>query len=383
MDYGNGSALRNRKVLVTGGCGFIGSALVRTLVGECEAQVLNIDKLTYAGSPSTVAPVAHRRGYEFARIDISDRAQLEDAIRRFEPDAVVHLAAESHVDRSIDGPADFIQTNVVGTYTLLEASLRHYRSLPEAKRQQFRFLHISTDEVYGALGHEDAPFTERTQHRPNSPYSASKAASDHLVRAWGKTYGLPFIISNCSNNYGPYQFPEKMIPTMILSALQGQKLPVYGTGENVRDWLFVEDHVSALLHLLIAGRPGDTYLVGGGAELRNVELVHELCAVLDELRPGCAEQPHAQLICFVPDRPGHDLRYAVDSSKIRSELGWQPKESLASGLRRTVRWYLDNEPWWRERLGTIAIGERMGLKGQTITAEKCEIASSAKGAALG
>ena len=376
MGHGNGSALRNRKVLVTGGCGFIGSALVRGLMRDCEAHVLNIDKLTYAGSPSTVAPVAHLRGYEFARIDIADSARVDEAIGHFEPDALVHLAAESHVDRSIDGPADFIQTNVIGTYTLLETSLRYYRSLPENKRQQFRFLHISTDEVYGALGHEDAPFTENTQHRPNSPYSASKAASDHLVRAWGKTYGLPVIISNCSNNYGPFQFPEKMIPTMILSALHGQTLPLYGMGENVRDWLFVEDHVAALMQLLVAGRPGETYLVGGGAELRNIELVQELCGVLDELRPGRAERPHAQLIQFVPDRPGHDLRYAVDSSKIRAELGWQPKETLTSGLRRTVRWYLDNEPWWRERLGTVAIGERMGLKRQ-------ETAGLAKGVALG
>jgi dTDP-glucose 4,6-dehydratase len=381
MADGSGLALRNRKILVTGGCGFIGSALVRALVRDCEAQVLNLDKLTYAGCPSTVAPVAHLAGYEFARVDVADSVRVGEAISQFEPDAVVHLAAESHVDRSIDGPADFIHTNVVGTYVLLEASLRCYRLLPAGKREQFRFLHISTDEVYGALGHGDAPFSEDSQHRPNSPYSASKAASDHLVRAWGKTYGLPVIISNCSNNYGPYQFPEKMIPTMILSALRGQRLPVYGTGENIRDWLYVNDHVSALLQLLIAGRASETYLVGGGAELRNIDVVQQLCAVLDELLPACAQRPHAELIRFVPDRPGHDLRYAVNSSKIRSELGWQPKESLGSGLRRTVKWYLDNEPWWRERLGPLAVGERIGLKRQT--GDTPGTADSRKGAALG
>lgn len=365
MAYGNGQKLRDRKILVTGGCGFIGSALVRHLVDSCGARVLNIDALTYAGDPSTVAFVAHSPLYQFEHLNICDTVRLTEAIRRFEPDGIIHLAAESHVDRSIDKPADFIQTNILGTYTLLEAALAYYRSLEESRREQFRFLHISTDEVYGALHHDDAPFTEASQLRPNSPYAASKAASDHLVRAWGVTYGLPFIISNCSNNYGPYQYPEKMIPTMILSALHGFSLPVYGSGENVRDWLFVEDHVAALILLLTAGRPFETYLTGGGAEICNIELVRQLCAIMDNLRPGCAEFPHRNLISFVPDRPGHDLRYAVDSSKIRTELGWQPHESFASGLQKTVQWYLANEPWWKKRLGGRRIGERLGLSANT------------------
>lgn len=361
MAYGRGEELHERKMLVTGGCGFIGSALVRHLVDGCGTRVLNIDALTYAGDPSTVASVAHSPLYQFEHLNICDTIRLTEAIRRLEPDGIIHLAAESHVDRSIDKPADFIQTNILGTYAVLEAALTYYRSLTESKRDQFRFLHISTDEVYGALDHDDAPFTEASQIRPNSPYAASKAASDHLVRAWGMTYQIPVIISNCSNNYGPYQFPEKMIPTMILSALHGLPLPVYGSGENVRDWLFVEDHVAALVLLLSSGRPGETYLVGGGGEIRNIDLVRQLCAVMDELRPGAAEFPRRNLISFVPDRPGHDLRYAIDSSKIRTELGWRPRESFASGLQKTVRWYLDNESWWKERLGGGRIGERLGL----------------------
>jgi dTDP-glucose 4,6-dehydratase len=369
--------MRGRRIVVTGGCGFIGSALVRHLVGNCGARVLNVDKLTYAGTESSVEAVARLPEYEFLRLDICEAAKLAEAIGRFQPDAIAHLAAESHVDRSIDGPADFIQTNVVGTYALLEVSLGYYRTLSEHERQRFRFLHISTDEVYGALGHGAPPFTERSQYLPNSPYSASKAASDHLVRAWGKTYGLPVVISNCSNNYGPYQFPEKMIPTMILSALAGRPMPVYGTGENVRDWLFVDDHVSALVALLAAGRPGETYLVGGGAELRNIDLVRALCGVLDELRPGCAETPHEKLISFVKDRPGHDLRYAVDSGKIRAELGWQPQRDFRSGLRSTVRWYLENEGWWRERLGGADGGQRRGLG--SIPAAKKPVAEASRG----
>ena len=361
MAFGNGQELHGRKILVTGGCGFIGSALVRHLVDGCGARVLNIDALTYAGDSSTVASIAHSPRYQFKQLNICDAVRLTEAVRRFEPDAIMHLAAESHVDRSIDRPADFIQTNILGTFALLEAALTYYRSLAKSNREQFRFLHISTDEVYGALDHEDAPFTEASQIRPNSPYAASKAASDHLVRAWCVTYGLPAIVSNCSNNYGAFQYPEKLIPTMILSALHGFPLPVYGSGENVRDWLFVEDHVAALVMLLVLGQPGETYLIGGSAEIRNIDLVHQLCSVMDDLRPGCAEFPHEKLISFVADRPGHDLRYAIDASKIRAELGWQPRESFASGLQKTVRWYLANEAWWKNRLGGRKIGERLGL----------------------
>jgi len=359
--YGDRQKLHDRKILVTGGCGFIGSALVRHLVDGCGARVLNIDALTYAGDPSTVAGAADSPRYQFEHLNICDSVRLTKTMRQFQPDTIIHLAAESHVDRSIDRPADFIQTNILGTYALLEVALAYYRSLAGQARDQFRFLHISTDEVYGALDHSDPAFNEASQLRPNSPYAASKAASDHLVRAWGVTYQLPVIISNCSNNYGPYQFPEKMIPTMILSALHGQVLPVYGLGENIRDWLYVEDHVAALIMLLTTGRPGESYLIGGGAEIRNIDLVQQLCAVLDESRPDSPGFPHEKLISFVPDRPGHDLRYAIDSSKIRTELGWQPRESFTSGLRKTVQWYLANESWWRKRLAGGMIGERLGL----------------------
>ena len=359
--YGTGQRLREQKILVTGGCGFIGSALVRHLVDGCGARVLNVDALTYAGDPSAVAAVAHSPHYQFEQLNICDTVRLTEAVRNFQPDAFIHLAAESHVDRSIDKPADFIQTNIVGTYALLEIALTYYRSLAGQRRDRFRFVHVSTDEVYGALDHNDAPFTESSQLRPNSPYAASKAASDHLVRAWGVTYRLPVIISNCSNNYGPYQDPEKMIPTMILSALHGLPLPVYGSGENVRDWLFVDDHVAALIMLLTAGRPGETYLVGGGAEICNIDLVRQLCAVMDELRPGAAGFSHEKLISFVPDRPGHDLRYAIDSSKVRTELGWRPCESFTSGLQKTVGWYLANESWWKARVGAGKIGQRLGV----------------------
>ncbi len=360
----NDSALRHRKILVTGGCGFIGSALVRHLVGCRDAEVLNIDKLTYAGDRATVAEVERFARYRYERADICDAATIAEAFGRFEPDAVVHLAAESHVDRSIDGPAEFIHTNVLGTFTLLEAALNWYRTRSSDEQERFRFLHVSTDEVYGALSQQDGAFTERSQYQPNSPYAASKASADHLVRAWGRTFGLPVIISNCSNNYGPFQYPEKMIPTLVLCGMHRARMPVYGTGENIRDWLFVEDHVSALEWLLARGRPGETYLVGGGGEMRNIDLARNICAILDDLRPLDGAR-HEMLIQFVDDRPGHDLRYAVDSSKIRSELGWAPQVSFSTGLRRTIQWYIDHESWCHSRLANRPIGERLGRANAT------------------
>jgi dTDP-glucose 4,6-dehydratase len=350
------------RVLVTGGAGFIGSALVRHLVGSLAATVLNVDKLTYAGDSSTVADVASSPRYRFARCDIADAPTLTQLFDSFQPDAVIHLAAESHVDRSIDGPAEFIQTNIVGTHVLLEVSLRYFRSLGGDRREAFRFLHISTDEVFGSLSLDDTGrFDELTRYAPNSPYAATKASSDLLSRAWNRTYGLPVIISNCSNNYGPFQFPEKLIPTMVIAGVEGRPLPVYGTGANVRDWLFVEDHVQALITLLERGQAGETYVIGGGYEKSNIELVHELCQILDELIPQSKFRPHRNLISFVKDRPAHDLRYAVDDRRMRSELSWRPLETLSTGLRKTVAWYLDNRVWWerlrRERYG----GERLGL----------------------
>lgn len=353
----------HERFLVTGGCGFIGSALVRHLVGERRVRVLNLDKLTYAGDPSTVASVADDPLYAFAEIDICDGASVSRALAEFRPHAVMHLAAESHVDRSIDGPSEFISTNVVGTFTMLEAALRHWQGLDEAAREGFRFLHVSTDEVYGSLPLEgEARFDEASRYAPNSPYAASKAGSDHLARAWGRTYGLPVLVSNCSNNYGPFQFPEKLIPTMILAALEGRSLPVYGEGLNVRDWLHVEDHVRALLAVVERGKPGRTYLIGGGAERRNIDLVRALCAVLDELLPASDHQPHADLIRYVTDRPAHDLRYAVDDARLRSELGWRPMRDLETGLRQTVGWYLDNRAWWQRLRAERYDGGRLGLK---------------------
>jgi dTDP-glucose 4,6-dehydratase len=347
------------KILVTGGCGFIGSAVVRRAVAAGHT-VVNLDKLTYAANPANVACVAESPAYAFERADICDRAALDGIFARHAPDAVMHLAAESHVDRSIDGPAAFIETNIAGTYTLLEAARAFWegRGRPGGWPGGFRFHHVSTDEVYGSLGAEGR-FTETTPYSPRSPYSASKAASDHLVRAWGETYGLPVIVTNCSNNYGPYHFPEKLIPVIILRALAGQPIPVYGRGENVRDWLYVEDHAAALLLVLGKGRTGETYNIGGDAEARNIDIVRMLCRLIDARRPEGA--PHERLIEFVADRPGHDFRYAIDASKIGAELGWRPSVTLAEGLALTLDWYLANEAWWRALEARDGVGRRLGL----------------------
>lgn len=344
--------------MVTGGAGFIGSAVVRRLVGGSDASVLTVDSLTYAGNLDSLEPVLANPRHRFERADICDDHRIRALFQEFRPDAVVHLAAESHVDRSIDGPADFVQTNVVGTFTLLQESLRFWRTLPPDLAARFRFVHVSTDEVFGDL---DATgfFTEETPYNPSSPYSASKAASDHLVHAWHRTYGLPVVTTNCSNNYGPYQFPEKLIPLMILNGLAGKPLPVYGKGENVRDWLFVDDHAEALLSVLAQGAVGETYLIGGRCERTNLEVVTTICRLLDELNP--AGRPHARLISYVTDRPGHDHRYAIDPSKIGRTLGWQATEGFEAGLRRTIRWYMENRTWWERIQSGAYRGERLGL----------------------
>ena len=347
------------RILVTGGAGFIGSALVRHLIEHSEHEVLNLDKLTYAGTLSTVERVAQSNRYRFVQADICDAAAVRAVLAEFRPEIVTHLAAESHVDRSIDGPGAFIQTNVVGTFTLLNEVRGYWQGLDEAARAAFRFHHISTDEVYGSLG-DTGLFTEETPYDPRSPYSASKAGSDHLVSAWGHTYGLPVLITNCSNNYGPYHFPEKLIPLMIVRALAGESLPVYGAGDQVRDWLYVEDHVRALQAVFERGRPGRTYNVGGNNEMQNLEVVHAVCAHLDRLRPRADGQGYAAQITYVADRPGHDKRYAIDASRIRDELGWEPRETFATGIAKTVEWYLASESWWRPLVEAKA-AERRGV----------------------
>lgn len=345
------------QILVTGGCGFIGSAVVRRAIWDGHG-VVNVDALTYAANPANVAEAADAPGYRFEHADIRNPDALKRIFAEHRPDAVMHLAAESHVDRSIDGPAAFIETNITGTYQMLEAARRHWSSLDAAAKAAFRFHHISTDEVYGSLGPE-GKFLETTAYSPRSPYSASKAASDHLVRAWGETYGLPILITNCSNNYGPYHFPEKLIPVIILNALKGAPIPVYGKGENVRDWLYVEDHAAALLAVVARGRIGETYNIGGDSEARNIDIVRAVCRILDERKPAGA--PHDRLIRFVDDRPGHDFRYAIDAAKIQGELGWRPTVDLEQGLRQTVDWYLENEAWWRALETRAGVGERLGL----------------------
>ena len=350
-----------KKILVTGGAGFIGSNFIQLLLQQPDLQVLNLDKLTYAGNLDSLQSVADQPRYGFIQADICVAEQVEKIINEFQPDAIVHFAAESHVDRSIDGPAAFIQTNIIGTFNLLEAARKYWRELPDGAKNSFRFLHVSTDEVYGSLG-ATGLFTEDTPYAPNSPYSASKASSDHLVRAYHHTYGLPVVTTNCSNNYGPYQFPEKLIPLMILNALAGKPLPVYGDGMQVRDWLYVVDHCRAIRSVLQQGKPGETYNIGGHNEMPNIRIVRTICGLLDELRPRADGKPYTEQISYVADRPGHDRRYAIDAGKIARELGWLPQETFDSGIRKTVEWYLDNAAWCervssgkyrQERLGTI------------------------------
>ncbi|CRN04909.1 dTDP-glucose 4,6-dehydratase [Pseudomonas sp. URMO17WK12:I11] len=333
------------KILVTGGAGFIGSAVVRHIISNTTDSVVNVDKLTYAGNLESLQSVDQSERYFFERIDICDRDELDRVFRDYQPDAVMHLAAESHVDRSINGPSEFIQTNIIGTYALLEAARGYWNALDDHRRSAFRFHHISTDEVYGDLEGTEDLFTETTPYQPSSPYSASKASSDHLVRAWARTYGLPTLVTNCSNNYGPFHFPEKLIPLVILNALEGKPLPIYGKGDQIRDWLYVEDHARALYKVVTEGKVGETYNIGGHNEKQNIEVVRTVCSLLDELRPDSEFIPHAELLTYVRDRPGHDLRYAIDASKIKRELGWTPEETFESGIRKTVLWYLNNPEW--------------------------------------
>jgi dTDP-glucose 4,6-dehydratase len=344
------------KILVTGGAGFIGSAVVRLAIARGHS-VINLDALTYAANLDSVATVSDNPRYAFEHADIRDRAALQRIFTQHQPDCVMHLAAESHVDRSIDGPGDFVDTNITGTFNMLEASRSYW--VAQGQPEEFRFHHISTDEVYGSLGAE-GQFTETTAYDPRSPYSASKAASDHLVRAWHETYGLPIVLTNCSNNYGPFHFPEKLVPVVILNALHGREIPIYGGGENIRDWLFVEDHADALLLVLAKGKLGRSYNIGGENEVRNIDLVTEICEILDRMHPAPA--PYAQQITYVADRPGHDARYAIDPTRIRDELGWRPSVTVAEGLERTVRWYLDNPQWWQPLLSRQGVGQRLGVK---------------------
>ncbi|CAI1148639.1 dTDP-glucose 4,6-dehydratase 2 [Serratia quinivorans] len=352
-----------KRILVTGGAGFIGSAVVRHIIEATQDSVLVLDKLTYAGNLESLSVVADNPRYSFEQVDICDRAALDRVFAEYQPDVIMHLAAESHVDRSIDGPAAFIETNVVGTYTMLEAARHYWQPLDAAKKQSFRFHHISTDEVYGDLHGTDDLFTETTPYSPSSPYSASKASSDHLVRAWLRTYGLPTLVTNCSNNYGPYHFPEKLIPLVILNAVAGKTLPVYGNGAQVRDWLYVEDHARALYQVVTEGVVGETYNIGGHNERKNIEVVQTICDLLEELAPNKPQgvEKYRDLITYVKDRPGHDMRYAIDAGKIDRELGWRPQETFESGIRKTVSWYLNNEIWWRRVQDGSYAGERLGL----------------------
>ena len=349
------------KILVTGGAGFIGTNLVLYLLRRTSHTVVNVDKLTYAGCLDSLARVLHDPRYDFVHADIADAPALREAFDQAQPDAVIHLAAESHVDRSVDGPGEFIQTNIVGTFTLLEAARAYWQQLPPDRKAKFRFLHVSTDEVFGSLQPADPPFCETTPYAPRSPYSASKAAADHLARAWRHTYGLPVLVTNSSNNYGPFQFPEKLIPLTILKALRGEPIPVYGRGVNVRDWLYVGDHVEALALILDHGQPGETYTIGCNHERSNIDLVRALCRLINELNLDPKVRRHEDLITFVPDRPGHDLRYAMDSSRLRRQLGWRPREDAESGLRKTVQWYLNNRAWWERILNGSYSLERLGL----------------------
>ena len=354
------------KILITGGAGFIGSALIRNLISHTNHEVVNVDKLTYAGNLDSLPSIDGNKNYIFEQVDICDATAVKRLFGQHKPSAVMHLAAESHVDRSIDGPADFIATNIIGTFNLLEAARQYYLGLDSSTQQQFRFHHISTDEVYGDLEGEDDLFVETTPYAPSSPYSATKASSDHLVRAWGRTYGLPIVVTNCSNNYGPYHFPEKLIPHIILNALQGKSLPIYGDGQQIRDWLYVEDHARALVKVVTEGTVGETYNIGGHNEKTNLSVVEAICELLEELAPNKPDgvAHYRDLISFVKDRPGHDARYAIDGSKIKRELGWIPEQTFETGLRKTVQWYLDNQDWWRRVMSGAYQLERLGAESE-------------------